>query len=42
MMDSGGDGGLALDIQMLQYKLLNEDNPCSSQAEADDIMRWIS
>ena len=41
MMNSGGDGGLALDMQMIEYKLLNKDNPCSSQEELDNIIRWI-
>lgn len=36
-----GDGELAVSMEMNQFKMINKDNPCSSQAEADDIIRWI-
>ena len=36
-----GDGELAVSMEMNQFKMLNKDNPCSSQKEADDIIRWI-
>ena len=41
-MISGGDGGLAIEMQMDQYELINEDTPCATVAEANDIAMYMA
>ena len=36
-----GDGELAVSMEMNQFKMINKDNPCLSQEEADDIIGWL-
>lgn len=41
MMNSGGDGGLAIEMQMNQFAIMNEDSPYPTRERAKEVVRYL-